>query len=76
MVAMIGIMLLAVATQQYWAVPLLGMSAMTVFAVGMAAVSITSSLALSGLIPQPLPRRALPHPARELKEAAYTSSAS
>ena len=72
MVAMIGIMVLAVATQQWWAVPLLGMSAATVFAVGLATNSITTSLALSGLIPQPLPRRALPQPARasELQEAA------
>ncbi len=37
-----------------------------------AGTSIMISLALSGLIPQPLPRRALPQPARasELKEAA------
>ena len=37
-----------------------------------AATSIGLTLALSGLIPQPLPRRALPQPARELelKEAA------
>ena len=72
MVAMIAIMVAAVATQQYWAVPLLGMSAATVFAVGIAGISIVSSLALSGLIPAPLPRRALPQPAREsqLQEAA------
>lgn len=70
MVAMVSIMVLAVATQQYWAVPLLGMSAATVFAVGIAAISITTSLALTGLIPQPLPRRALPQPLDDRREVA------
>lgn len=75
MVAMISIMVLAIALQQYWVVPLAGalsVSTATAFAIGLGAVSILSSLGISALIPPPLPRRALPQPAdeSELKEVA------
>jgi hypothetical protein len=75
MVAMIGIMVLAIATQQYWAAGLVaatgGMLSVTVAtAVGFGAISITSSLALSGLIPAPLPRRTLSRPLEDRRQVA------
>lgn len=75
MVAMIAIMVVAVATQQYWAAGLaatigFGMTAGTAAAIGLATISITATLALTGLIPQPLPRRALPQPFEDRKQVA------
>ena len=64
---MIGVMVLAIATQQYWAAGLagmLGVTTSTALATGLAGTSLIFSLTLSGLVP-PLPRRALPQPARE-----------
>ena len=75
-VAMVGIIALSVAMPaMIGSLGIMGAIIATtpgVAAVLTAATSITLSLALSGLIPQPLPRRALPQPAREaeLKEAA------
>lgn len=74
-VAMVAILALAIATQQYWAVGLawgIGVTVDTAFAIGIATTSIVTSLAISGLIPAPLPRRALPQPIHEprLQEAA------
>lgn len=75
MVAMISIMVLAIAAQQYWAVGLAaasGLSVMASSAVIVGTVSIVGTLGVQALIPQPLHRRALPQPAREseMKEAA------
>ena len=75
-VAMVGIIALSVAMPaMIGSLGVMGAIIATtpgVAAVLTAATSITLSLALSGLIPQPLPRRALPQPAREpqLQEAA------
>lgn len=75
-VAMVGIIALSVAMPaMIGSLGLMGAIIATtpgVAAAITAATSITLSLALSGLIPQPLPRRALPQPVREaeLKEAA------
>ena len=73
--AMIAIMVIAVVAQQYWAIPLAaatGMSAMAASAVNVTTVSIAGTLALTCLVPTPLPRRALPQPVREwdLQEVA------
>ena len=73
--AMIAIMVIAVVAQQYWAIPLAaatGMSAMAASAVIVTTVSIAGTLALTCLVPKPLPRRALPQPVREwdLQEVA------
>jgi hypothetical protein len=72
---MIGIMVSAITTQHYWAAGLAGMLGVTTsiaLATGLAGTSLISSLTLSGLVPAPLPRRALSQPAREwdLKEIA------
>jgi sulfur carrier protein ThiS len=68
-VGMIAIMIAAIAAQQYWAATFVGVAAIAASS-AVVAGSIAASLALNGLIPSPLPRRALPQPARELKEAA------
>ncbi|HSL03727.1 MAG TPA: hypothetical protein VK901_09340 [Nitrospiraceae bacterium] len=74
MVAMIGIMVAAIAAQQYWVGGVAGATGFAAFATtaGIALGAVGASLAITALIPQPLPRRALPQPVREwdLKEVA------
>ena len=73
--AMVAIIVLATVLQQHYATPLAlawGISTMTASAVIVSATTIVGALAMTALIPTPLPRRALPQPVREqeLKEAA------
>jgi hypothetical protein len=74
-VAMVAIMAAAIASGQLYAIPLAGATGMSIAAssaVITGAVSIAGTLAITALIPAPLPRRALPQPVREheLMEAA------
>ena len=75
MVAMIAVIAVAIAAQQYWAAGLasaLAISEAIASAIIVTTTSIAGTLAIQGHIPPPLPRRALPQPLPEsrLQEAA------